>query len=333
METKPDGFYEFPDVENGNYLVTPKKTDYTFSPEQQLVTISDNTVSGVDFTSNYLIRFVNNDDGTVTDMSTNLIWLKNANCFGSRNWATALNWTAEINSGDCGLTDGSLAGDWRLPYKVELQGIGTEPPTNWPIGSPSVPWTIPSAPFTNVKTTFHWSKSESLVNNNNAWYIRMLDGYSLSGDKAGAVGVWPVRSSRFTDNGDGTVTDTSTDLIWLKNADCFGKQHWWSATASAAGLNSGECGLTDGTLAGDWRLPTIHELQGIGTDPQTNTYKGLPSADWTIPTEPFTGEDPSYLYWSNSVSVATDAWFLRLLDGYTVNGKKKASIYVWPVRR
>ncbi len=29
---------------------------------------------------------------------------------------------------------------------------------------------------------------------------------------------WP--SPRFTDNGDGTVTDNLTDLIWLRNADC-----------------------------------------------------------------------------------------------------------------
>jgi hypothetical protein len=29
-------------------------------------------------------------------------------------------------------------------------------------------------------------------------------------------------SPRFTDNGDGTVTDNLTGLIWLKNADCWG---------------------------------------------------------------------------------------------------------------
>ena len=31
---------------------------------------------------------------------------------------------------------------------------------------------------------------------------------------------WP--DPRFTDNGDGTVTDNLTGLIWLKNANCFG---------------------------------------------------------------------------------------------------------------
>ena len=36
-------------------------------------------------------RFTDNSNGTVTDNLTGLIWLKNANCFGSnRLWATAL---------------------------------------------------------------------------------------------------------------------------------------------------------------------------------------------------------------------------------------------------
>ena len=39
-------------------------------------------------------RFTDNGDGTVTDNLTGLIWLKNANCFGTRTWATALSDTA-----------------------------------------------------------------------------------------------------------------------------------------------------------------------------------------------------------------------------------------------
>ena len=40
-----------------------------------------------------------------------------------------------------------------------------------------------------------------------------------------ALGVeWP--NPRFTDNGDGTVTDNLTGLIWLKDANCFGQKTW-----------------------------------------------------------------------------------------------------------
>ena len=71
-------------------------------------------------------------------------------------------------------------------------------------------------------------------------------------------------TKRFWDNGDGTVTDCSTNLIWLKDADCFGGQTWNDAMASASGLSSGECGLTDGSLVDDWRLAGHLELIGLG---------------------------------------------------------------------
>ncbi|MEJ2240301.1 MAG: hypothetical protein P8X82_18580, partial [Gemmatimonadales bacterium] len=34
---------------------------------------------------------------------------------------------------------------------------------------------------------------------------------------------------RFADNGDGTVTDNLTGLIWLQNADCFWIRNWTDA--------------------------------------------------------------------------------------------------------
>ncbi len=57
---------------------------------------------------------------------------------------------------------------------------------------------------------------------------------------------------RFLDNGDGTVTDCRTDLIWLKDANCFGIHDWTTAESSARSLNNGECGLSDGSTEGDW---------------------------------------------------------------------------------
>ena len=66
--------------------------------------------------------------------------------------------------------------------------------------------------------------------------------------------------NRFVDCGNGTVTDTVTGIIWLKNVNCFGDLDWSSANAAAAALTTGECGLTDKSSAGDWRLPTRDEL-------------------------------------------------------------------------
>jgi hypothetical protein len=86
------------------------------------------------------IRFINNGDGTVTDGLTGLVWLKDANCFGSQNWDNAMSLSAGLNSGECGLSDGSEAGDWHLVTKYEFQEIGTNPPTTpWPTALPPVP--------------------------------------------------------------------------------------------------------------------------------------------------------------------------------------------------
>jgi hypothetical protein len=65
------------------------------------------------------------------------------------------------------------------------------------------------------------------------------------------------------DNGNGTVTVNG--LVWLKNADCFGKVLYGSAQSAVAGLASGQCGLTDGSTPGQWRLPSIAELEMINT--------------------------------------------------------------------
>ena len=62
---------------------------------------------------------------------------------------------------------------------------------------------------------------------------------------------------RFTDNGNGTVTDNHSGLIWLKNANCFDRQDWSTAMTLARRLSSGDCGLRDGSGAGQWRLPNL----------------------------------------------------------------------------
>ncbi len=63
-------------------------------------------------------------------------------------------------------------------------------------------------------------------------------------------------AGRYSDCGNGTVTDTVTGLIWLKQANCLPAAVWADANAAAAGLKDGDCGLTDGSSAGDWRLPS-----------------------------------------------------------------------------
>lgn len=58
-------------------------------------------------------RFTDNNNGTVTDNLTGLIWLKTANPFGTRAWATALNDCHLLSDGEGGPSDGSADGECR----------------------------------------------------------------------------------------------------------------------------------------------------------------------------------------------------------------------------
>ena len=132
-------------------------------------------------------------------------------------------------------------------------------------------------------------------------------------------------SPRFTDNGDGTVKDNLTGLIWLKNPACFGASNWTQALADANTLASGSCGLTDGSAAGDWRLPNVKELQSLIDYGHFNT--ALPSG------HPFSVYN--WGHWSSTSSAGNPdgAWAVGISNG-SVGGflKSDASWYVWPVR-
>ncbi|MFE8034209.1 DUF1566 domain-containing protein [Thiohalocapsa marina] len=149
--------------------------------------------------------------------------------------------------------------------------------------------------------------------------------------------VWP--DPRFTDNGDGTVTDNLTGLIWLKNTNCFGTQPWTNALAKANALYDGctdcggadnDCGLVDSSTAGDWRLPNIKELQSLVDFGQD--HPALPSG------YPFLGVptsiDQSYHVWSSTsrADLTASAWYLNLRVGDVNNIGKSNLKYVLPVR-
>ncbi len=138
---------------------------------------------------------------------------------------------------------------------------------------------------------------------------------------------WP--DPRFTDNGDGTVTDNLTRLIWLKNANCFGEERWGAALDAADNLADGQCGLSDGSTPGDWRLPNIRELHSL--------------IDWGKPVlalpsgHPFIGVQSSN-YWSSTTDefYQNNARVVNVDNGLVYNYPKNMfgvpGLPVWPVR-
>ena len=143
---------------------------------------------------------------------------------------------------------------------------------------------------------------------------------------------WP--NPRFTDNGNGTITDNLTGLIWLKNANCFGQRTWYEALSDANGLGDGQCGLTDNSSTGDWRLPNLLELESLRDmqyyDPPISNTAG--TGQWTDG-DPFTNVQSSY-YWSSTsdISSGVHAFFVVMRHGTVLYGSKEDWWYIWPVR-
>ena len=128
----------------------------------------------------------------------------------------------------------------------------------------------------------------------------------------------------------------TTGLVWLKKAD-WGDQHrFWvnyehgvDAQDRAAHLwdgspYEGTAGLSDGSVEGDWRLPTLTEPVGITVgdeyirDDQMYFFTGVQSV----------------LYWSCTISTDDPifAWTVSMGNGWATYDMKSYYDYVWPVR-
>ena len=177
------------------------------------------------------------------------------------------------------------------------------------------------------KEIWQWTRQQ----NTKAAYQAYLYGDTL---KIYADYARNIQSYRYIDNGDGTVTDTRTGLVWLKNANCFGKQDWGTAMQSTAKLAHKQYGLSDGSKSGNWRLPTKDELRAM----VDKKYKN-PALSNTAGTnhwkkgDTFSGVQTDF-YWSSTIYVNnfSEVWGVLLNNGTICTNSKTATYYVWPVR-
>ena len=145
---------------------------------------------------------------------------------------------------------------------------------------------------------------------------------------------WP-EPPRYVDNGNGTVTDDLTGMMWLKEPGCAGIEslNFTQAEAAVSAINSGAIvGCTDytpGTFE-DWRMPSITEMASM-LDYGTTT--GLPAG------HPFdlTGLTACGFWSSTSdLGAPTQAWWLvhgpTALDRVVASTAKSMDGCVWVVR-
>jgi len=153
----------------------------------------------------------------------------------------------------------------------------------------------------------------------------------------------PFPLPRFTDMGDGTIRDNLSGLKWLKEANClslpatdgFGRSDWLGALSAANNLGHGTCGLSDGSIPGDWRLPNTKELESLlhfaFSQPALSDAVG--SGQWSQG-DPFNDVILDQPYWTSTTykpdpSLAIDIHLGR--DGTQAMSNKTSLRYVWPV--
>jgi Protein of unknown function (DUF1566) len=306
-------------------------------------------------------RFIDNGDGTVTDQKTDLIWLKNANMFGEVPWEQALGLAGQLAGGAPGLGDKSRPGDWRLPNLNEMQSL-------LDLNNTFGPALLPESPFLNLEPSNYWTSSSVSLAPVLNWFVALAVGPPVFDLKMNSMRMWPVRGQskkvartgltkcynsygieipcrgtgqdadkkqgvewpvkRFTDNDNGTVTDNLTGLVWLQDADAFGRLNWQDALDACNGLKEGDkhCrSLKDESRAGDWRLPNVNELRSLIDYSEVAPAVKRPN--------PF-GNIQSTLYWS-STTVASSPRFARFVFigvGPSVWDHKSVLMCVWPVR-
>jgi hypothetical protein len=236
------------------------------------------------------------------------------------------------------LNDSSYGGynDWRLPTIKELVSI-----VNYSIPSPGP--TIYTGYFPNTVWSFYWSSTTFAPNTIYAWGMYFGYGYdnvsnkntiysvrAVHGGQSGSFDHLAIQSfdvvdsestdnalivaDSYADNGDGTITDISTGLMWQQATST--NKTWESAMAYCEGLNIG--------ANTDWRLPTTKELHSLAN------YSNWGPA---INTAYFPGTVSSF-YWS-STTYADDtsyAWGVDFYNGDDNVGSKPNVYYVRAVR-
>jgi len=126
--------------------------------------------------------------------------------------------------------------------------------------SPNYLWQNPLIPFT-PGNTMATQLSYALVDTSQVTCFDSIQIISCGNEFAGQDAQYSSHPPQFLDNGDGTVSDLVTGLMWQQ--DPGNKKTFDEAVAGAASLNLG--GYSD------WRLPTIKELYSLilfkGIDP------------------------------------------------------------------
>ncbi|MBP7281882.1 MAG: DUF1566 domain-containing protein [Leptospiraceae bacterium] len=256
-----------------------------------------------------------NGDGTVTDNVTGLVWQRctrgqnnDSTCSGNAttsNWSTTGSYCTSLNL---------ASKTWRLPTLKELSTMvdfrSSQPPVD-PVIFPGL--------ISNSFSAYASSNSYSL-DTSNAFFLLLDDGTNLSTSYRSKTDTsFLVRcvsgpsavSLSFTDNNNGTITESTNGLIWQK---CPYGQNTTTCSGSVIGLNWTNAINYCNNLslsAKTWRLPNVNELVSILDHSMT-------------PAVPSVFVETQYFLWSSTTKHAriNEAFYIHAYNGFITNTSK-----------
>src|SRR5213593_3490672 len=332
------------------------------------------------------LAYVDNGDGTVTDVTTGLMWEKLSHDGTVHDDHNTYTWANAISGHVATLNRTNFArhNDWRLPNVRELLSIVTYQ-NLLPTVAPAFDNHCSSGcSVTSCSCTFSgdtWTSTSEADSPWNTWFVDFQDGQVGAGLEHGTGPVRAVRDGSggcplpatgqttcwdssgnaiscagtgedgedrkgaplaYDDNGNGTVTDLNTGLVWEKVSD-DGTVHDKDNLYSWANAFTGRVATLNATsFAGhtDWRLPNVRELQSIVNYQSSNPMVSSAFKTNCAPGCPATGCSctASGNYWSSTSSVSSPsrAWFVSFrygnVDAFSSSGSKSVAAFVRAVR-
>ncbi len=273
-------------------------------------------------------RYRDNGDGTVSDLVTGLMWQQSPDLDGDGDIDAADKRTwAEAMSGADGF---SLAAyhDWRLPTIKELYSLiefsGVDPSSFNAVGGArpfidtdafAFAYGDTAAGDRIIDAQFASSTlyvSTTMGGNETMFGVNFADG-RIKGYPATGKGFYVLYvrggdgygTNDFVDNGDGTITDRATGLIWAQDDSGTGMD-WEAALAWVASLNDERYLGHD-----DWRLPDAKELQSLVDYSRSPDTTGSPAIDPVFHSTAITNEAGQLdypFYWTSTTHLRDGAW-------------------------
>lgn len=250
-------------------------------------------------------------NGTVTDTVTGLMWEQTDG--GEMTFEDAVIFCRNLRLGGYD--------NWRLPSAKEAYSILNQGKSN-----PA----LDGIAFPNTGAEYWWTMEQDATNPNKIWVTNKGGGIgnhlkteTISAGGTKKIHVRAVRDvqtpvtvpGHFDDQGNGTVTDLLTQLVWQRSP-APDSMNWENALEYAENLS----------LAGsnDWRLPNIKELQSL-----TDANLANPCVNTAF--FPAIGTKK---YWSGTSlpNQTTRAWYLDTRFGITTYADKSDKLNILCVR-